>query len=695
MIRKRVLQLVIPACIFFLAVAVEGCSVFAPVGKALSSGYENMVSYFNSYYNAKKLFDEAESEIQADALQKRGREPERTPSKIQIPATANQKLNKVIDKCSYLLAFHSTSTLVDDALLLIGKSFYYQGQYEKAERKFAELLAQFSESDLRPETEVWYARALQQQGKHLQALEVGQTFLTTWTTNKYRQLRNSVNVLMGEIALQQKEYDVALQHFESVLEYDDGELRLQALLRIGDISSATGKYEEAAQWYLKAFQETDDLYLLYFTRTQAALALRQRGRLEEALTLFNEGLNDFRMRDYRGSLYLERGRTYHALRDTTEALLDFALVDTGYAKTQWATLASYELGMLYEKVLRDYSNALASYTKASKSSNAAVADTARLKVRSLTRYFDVQKRLWKVDSLLTWSLTYADSLSIDTTERKDSTLRAQRPPSVDSLRTLQFLATLELADIFSSDLGVPDSAVSYFLRAETLCRDSSHLPRIYYMLGLLAQLPQSGTPLSSTEYFEKILSLFPQSPYAQAARKNLGYVTVDIDPAEKLYEEAEQYLDANDYAKALALFEKIEKEHPLSPHAPKSAYARAWVCQEKLHQYDSAATLYKRIRTQYPTSLYADIAKRMILDSSEIVTPLPDTTRQSQKVVRSKGEPEEMSKKQEENQPQPGSQDRGEQKQVPRRQNPKYPEMRKHPVENDNPMPPDEEKESP
>ena len=71
--------------------------------------YENTVLYFNGYYNAKWLFDEAEDEIHADAFSKRGKEIIPMAAK-EIPGSAKEKLVKVIDKCSNILAFYPTST---------------------------------------------------------------------------------------------------------------------------------------------------------------------------------------------------------------------------------------------------------------------------------------------------------------------------------------------------------------------------------------------------------------------------------------------------------------------------------------------------------------------------------------------------------------------------------------------------------
>ena len=73
------------------------------MGHAISDGYENFNTYFNAYYNASKLFDAAEDEIQTAALQTRGKQGQATQD--SIPSSAKQKLNQVIDKCSNIMAY--------------------------------------------------------------------------------------------------------------------------------------------------------------------------------------------------------------------------------------------------------------------------------------------------------------------------------------------------------------------------------------------------------------------------------------------------------------------------------------------------------------------------------------------------------------------------------------------------------------
>jgi outer membrane protein assembly factor BamD (BamD/ComL family) len=82
-------------------------------------------AYFNSLYNARKKFREAEKENR-QAIEENNR-----------PQT--QKYNSAIESAARLLQNYPDSKWADDALLLMGKSYYRIQQYNRAERKFEEL----------------------------------------------------------------------------------------------------------------------------------------------------------------------------------------------------------------------------------------------------------------------------------------------------------------------------------------------------------------------------------------------------------------------------------------------------------------------------------------------------------------------------------------------------------------------------
>ena len=65
MANVRTIRAILFSLVLFLSLSQAGCSVFDTLGGWISQGYDNTVSYFNAFYNAKNLFDEAEAEVLA------------------------------------------------------------------------------------------------------------------------------------------------------------------------------------------------------------------------------------------------------------------------------------------------------------------------------------------------------------------------------------------------------------------------------------------------------------------------------------------------------------------------------------------------------------------------------------------------------------------------------------------------------
>src|SRR5574338_68954 len=103
--RNKTIKLIAVTSLLLL---LSGCSV-----------WENFTTYFNLYFNTASLFEDAETEILSQKRDLFSNDP------LLIPGTAKQALIKVIEKSSKLLQFYSTSSYVDEALMMLGKSFYF------------------------------------------------------------------------------------------------------------------------------------------------------------------------------------------------------------------------------------------------------------------------------------------------------------------------------------------------------------------------------------------------------------------------------------------------------------------------------------------------------------------------------------------------------------------------------------------
>ncbi len=124
--------------------------------------------YYNTFFMARKKFEEAEKNqaLNAEGRRKQGIPPGQIgrkgrnqskgnvgggggPSGSFTPNITPQVrilYEDAIKKASKVLRFHPDSKWVDDALWLIGKSYYNMGDYLQADRKFKELVTNQPES---------------------------------------------------------------------------------------------------------------------------------------------------------------------------------------------------------------------------------------------------------------------------------------------------------------------------------------------------------------------------------------------------------------------------------------------------------------------------------------------------------------------------------------------------------------------
>jgi tetratricopeptide (TPR) repeat protein len=689
------------------------------VGNAISQGYENSVSYFNGYYNAKWLFDEAEDEIRSDALTKRG-QVSSTATADQIPASAKEKLLKVIDKCSNILTFHSTSTLVDDALILIGKSFYYQAEYLKAERKFSELLTQYPNSPLVLETQIWYARTEEKLKKIEAGIRMCESTISAAKASNDNKIETQAHRILGRLYLQEKQTDKAVMEYEKEIALsDDDNTKVEAQLNLGSIYFSGGQYEKAAEAYLQVGDYTSDIYSNYYSKVQAAIAYREIKEYKKGLTLVDAMIENFRYKAYLPDLLFERANNYAASGKKNEAMDEYIYVDTTYAKSEYALRSAYQLGVLYEKEIGDYQLALKYYTEVNSVTDSKFVADGRLKFAALTRYFDARKKLEIADSLLfvltdTTKKTILDTLTTirsDTTKHNGAQVVSQSNPSIvdslssvsdstklkietvasqltksridslkmlrplldstqraitqvssrrshiaadsltvlksiadsierkiflisfqlassgvdylqysntqttsqparlsaDSLNVLKSIAAQDLGDIFYIEVVVPDSAFYWYEKSLAWDYSPIRSPRILYILAELSRMNTGKKYPTPEEYYTRLDRDFPESIYAEEARRFLGKESSvkKTDNAAIYYEQAEKQIDTKQHKNAIQTLRNIAQSYPKSPLAAKSEYAIGWIFENHLTQPESAIVQYKHVIKNYDGTKYA------------------------------------------------------------------------------------------
>ncbi|HEY7751367.1 MAG TPA: tetratricopeptide repeat protein, partial [Ignavibacteriaceae bacterium] len=215
-------------------------SAFAFLGLAGCGVWDNLTTYFNLYYNTSLLFENAEEQILKQKRELFTIEP------INVPGNINTELVKVVEKCSKILQYHSETGYFEDALYIIGKSFFYQKNYQKSQRKFLELLAVDPNSDYALESELWI-------GRNQMKLKNYSEGLTTLNAVRTKAIEEGEDDIIKISFIEEISYRVSIEEYTGAIELanalieetDDNTIKAEVYYEIGNLNMKIEDIENA------------------------------------------------------------------------------------------------------------------------------------------------------------------------------------------------------------------------------------------------------------------------------------------------------------------------------------------------------------------------------------------------------------------------------------------------------------------
>ncbi|MDE2770770.1 MAG: hypothetical protein OXI44_06305 [Bacteroidota bacterium] len=352
-----------PIWILCMLVCLSGCSS----NSFLGSRYENFSAYYNTYYNAERALSEGIRNFEEGVEQS----PVNKDVFLSLFARSDQATTQrkpfedAITKSIDILQNHPNSKWVDDAIMLIGKAWFFTLNFVGAEEKFNDILE--LDSPLRDEANFWLARTLiasqsyEEAFTHLQALLSAEEISRRWEP-RYR-------LALAELHIQNENWEEAAIELETGLDagLNDNGLVAKARFLQGQLMEKLGRYEDAIAAYelvqrYKPFYELS--YAAHFSVVRAAadhvdadLAMEKLRRMER----------DDKNYDYRAELAYLRGRVLVAQGHYDEALDQYyeLLYDPTLGGAQMRGRVHYALGAYYRDIELDYPYAAAHFDTAS------------------------------------------------------------------------------------------------------------------------------------------------------------------------------------------------------------------------------------------------------------------------------------------------------------------------------------------
>lgn len=606
MVNVRSIRATILASVLLLSLSQSGCSVMSAIGGWISQSYEDTIAYFNAYYNAKRLFDEAEAEVLAARATLKVKSTGTAAQPAGTASTAKQKFTVVIDKCSYVLSIYPNSSIVNDALLLIGKSYFYQEEFLRAERKFTELLAKNPKGSIAFENQLWLLKTLQRLNKFEEANRVGQDLAVAAGDAGKNKIAGEALMILGDIAVSQKNMEIAIdQYTKSVAASGDGVMQGMAQMKIGDQYFLVPDYEKAAAAYSDAEKYSPDDYTLYDSQLQVAISYRRSEKYDQSIAVLRKMDSDYRFIDYRGTIRYELGRTLEKSGKLDEAADLYRQVDTTNARSEVGARAAFELGKLYQYEAGKYADARTAYSHALTGGTPELVLDATKRVAAFDSYFRLQQQFFKLDSML--FIIDIDSLwtkkdTLGGVGKIDSSLSiAKTEPAIEATRRGRAIA-LGVKDT-SSVSAKKDSSLAPVKRDSVLARTDNQIT--------LAQgdtLRSQRDSLRSSQKRDTSLtgavsaSRFTQKPKKDTLIASLGNLSYLM--GELFYSE----LDVPD-----STFFWLNQSLKLgidSIKTPRALYVLSEVARASSgKKYGDEKDIYRTIVAKYPKSIYAEEAR--------------------------------------------------------------------------------------
>ena len=533
--------------------------------------------YYNTFFLAKQNFKEAEQ-----IRKKAGQEIAR--------GGAVSKYQKTIEKASAILEFHLDSKYVDDALYMIGRSFYHTGEFSKAETKFRELLATYPESKYSEEAIFYLGKSHFWQEDYVGAREVFER-LDTSSTDK--NIRSESMFMLGDILYVQEEYERAIPVFREYLEaHGDDDLAAQTQFRIANSFYTIEQYDSARTEYLRVIDLDAEDSLKFRSRFNAGDCFYQVEQYDSGLTLFRELAEDEKNFVYMPDLYLQIADGERLSGSFDSSIETYRKLIEEYPRLEQTAVAFYHLGTTYQEQFLDLETAKAMYD-----SSTTIKRNSSVSSDAFARSADIANL--------------------------DSYRAGKSAEAVEEAIESQYL----LAELFLTHLHEPDSAIVEYQALVDSFPESRYAPQALIALGWI----YDNIYFDSTEalaYYDRFLERYPNSDYIPQILERLSIPldSTDYDYPARRYIKAEKLLiEDGEYRAAKEIFESIVSDFPESEYAAKADWALAW----SLSRYQNIADpdsgdsgeliidstyilAFQQIVDTYEDTKYADAASNLL-----------------------------------------------------------------------------------
>ena len=551
--------------------------------------------YFNLYYNAETAFTNAQKKQEFLA--------KKNPDSSYIPnSEIESQYRRSIEKSKKIFELYPKSKKWHPkAWFLIGKNYYYLGEYEKASRAFIQLQKEFPQSDLIPESFLWLAKTYLKNGSLDESEKIFNIILERYPhLNK----NNEINLLKAEISLQREGKSQAVSFLEE--NYNNAkniQQKMELAIRIAQIYCELKQTDRAIKIIEKTPKDKKNIYLLFKIEFIRASCYEDKNDFYKALDIVEVMLKNKEYISYFAPLKLKKADILYKLKRTDEAIKIYEIVAQNASYGNLSGEAWFNLARIYQTDKDDIKKAKECYDKAQQ----LLTDASKKEIAA--------KRSKAIETLNNYRAEKNDDK-----KAKDST-----KTSID----------FKIGELFWLELDQPDSAFFHYCKT---ARDTSNkylAAKSLYAASWIAKYALQDS-LKADSLYNVLINNYPHNAFSKQALTIKGINTnlyTREDSARSEFEAAEKLLIIDKKADSAAMaYLDVFNRYKNTEFGPKSLYAAAWINDFILEKNRTAKILYDILCDSFPSSSYCiNEAKSRLKIVEDSIAALKARIRQEKK----------------------------------------------------------------
>ena len=295
--------------------------------------YHNLTAKYNGYFNGKESLKKGVKQIYKDHKDDYSTIlPVYKIRDLEKAKKAHTHMDKAIRKGSVVIQKHSMKIKgkeyckwVDDNYLLVGKGYFYKGEFDDAIKTFLYIKNEYPKNDIRFSASIWALRSYVQKRDFLSAeLELSEL-------KQEKRMPNTFNLdfvlASAEYYLFTKNTDLALEQLKKAggqIKRKRNKVRYSYIM--AQIHQQNNDYIEAKKQYEKVTKSNAEYEMIFNAKMNLALLLEKGSRdLEKMRGNLIKMTKDDKNKEYLDQIYYTLAQVDHNNQDTASAKNNYIL----------------------------------------------------------------------------------------------------------------------------------------------------------------------------------------------------------------------------------------------------------------------------------------------------------------------------------------------------------------------------------